>query len=418
MADQPIEQQSQQPNTREGQDPRPMLVAAPKDYFLGPVFAARKQAGAREITVGDRRYIIGGFHPMRPNATPPALDVRHARAIFSILSFRDPLSDSPHISFSLNELCRRYANSQGGRYSRDIKGILADLMDSYIRITDIKTNKSLVYRLIERVEIEDKTIKRKDSHLATSNQPEFWFHSCDLSPEFYDLLGCIVELQHLKLNVFTAIRSPLAQAIYLYIPSRAHHHTEQDPFEITLTNLLAQVSAEIPVHKSVRKRIFTQHENEGRSVLQQLDGTETLSGVFRVRLAETADGSDWKLQCWVEKNGTALPPRPPKEDSKLLRAFLKGGRTREDWTQMLTRITPLSGYEIDLLAAADVDAEKNGRFLEATRAILGETRFNGLLAEAKGDFLEKRKAKKNPAARLIHRLMEAISAPRKPAQKS
>jgi hypothetical protein len=51
-----------------------------------------------------------------------------------------------------------------------------------------------------------------------------WFNGCTLSPEFFGLLSSIAELQNLKLNVFTSIRSPLAQAIYLYIPSRAHHH--------------------------------------------------------------------------------------------------------------------------------------------------------------------------------------------------
>lgn len=45
-----------------------ILVAAPRDYFLGPVFAATRQTGPREVTIGERRYLIGGFHPMRRNA--------------------------------------------------------------------------------------------------------------------------------------------------------------------------------------------------------------------------------------------------------------------------------------------------------------------------------------------------------------
>lgn len=400
------------PTSTAGQ--RKILVAAPKDFFLGPVFAAKKQMAAREVTIGDRRYQIGGFHPMKRDLHPPALDVRHARAIFSILSFRNepPNDGTKHICFSLNDLCRRYANSQGGRYSRDIKEIVGDLLDAYIRVTDIKTNKTFIYRIIERVEIEDKTIQRKDSSLANSNQSELWFHSCDLSPEFFAILNLIVELQHVKLHVLTAIRSPLAQAIYLYIPSRAHHHTENNPFEITLTNLLQQVAAEVPVHKSKRKEIFTQNVT---SVLKQLDELETLSGIFRVKLAETADGSDWKLLAWVEKPTHAI--RPPQKDSKLLKAFLKSGRTRDDWARMLTRIEPLSGYETDLLAAAKVDFEQNQRFLEAARAILGESQFIGLLSEAKGDLLEGRKATKSDAARLVHRIMEAIATPKKISQK-
>ena len=47
------------------------LVAAPKDYLIGPVFAATKQRGPRDITIGQRRYQVGGFHPMRPIFTRP-----------------------------------------------------------------------------------------------------------------------------------------------------------------------------------------------------------------------------------------------------------------------------------------------------------------------------------------------------------
>jgi hypothetical protein len=45
------------------------------------------------------------------------------------------------------------------------------------------------------------------------------------------------------------------------------------------------------------------------------------------------------------------------------------------------------------------------------KAILRQDRFIGLLAEAKGDALEGKKATKSPTARIIHRIMEAISAP-------
>jgi hypothetical protein len=192
------------------------VVLAPADYFLGPVFAATKQTGAREVTIGDRRYLIGGFHPMRPELRPPALDVRHARAVFSLLSFRVPIDDTRLIRFSFNELCLKYAQTNGGRYAREIKKIVADLMDSYIRVTDLNTNIDHGYRLIERIDIEKRPPRRRDSRIATSSQKEMWFNGCTLSPEFYGLLNRVTELQHLKLNVFTSIRSPLAQAIYLY----------------------------------------------------------------------------------------------------------------------------------------------------------------------------------------------------------
>jgi len=400
---------------------RSRLVLAPKDYFLGPVFAATPQTGAREVTVLDRLYLIGGFHPMDtdnddPNErTPPlpALDVRHARAIFSLLSFRDPYEETRLIRFSFNELCRRYAQSNGGRYSRAIRKIVRDLMNSYIRVTDLKTGIAHEYRLIERIDIEKRPIRRRDARLAKSKQLEMWFNGCTLSPEFCGLLSRIQELQHLKLDVFNSIRAPLAQAIYLYIPSRAHHHTEQKPFEITLTRLLEQVSFKIPRYKSLRRQIFTQRENIGQSILQQIDGLETLSGKFRVRIVEKNDGTDWKLLCWVEKNG--LRHKPVGKGSKLVAAYLKSGRPRELLDQALSSLQPLSDYETELLERAQVEIGKNRRFFEMAKAILREPRFDGVLAEAKGDAVEGKSATKNPTARLIHRIMEIISAPRQAA---
>jgi hypothetical protein len=384
-------------------------VAAPKDYFLGPVFAAVPQAKHREVTIGDRRYLIGGFHPMGGNIHPPALDVRHARAIFSLLSFRDPFDDTRIIRFSFNEFCRRYARTNGGRYARAIKKIVRDLTDSYIRMTDLKTNIFHQYRLIERVDIEGRPPRRRDAVLARTDQAEMWFNGCTLSPEFAGLLGRIAELQHLNLSVFTSIRSPLAQAVYLYIPSRAHHHAENQPFEIVITKLLEQVSFPVPRHKSFRKKLFCQHQEEGRSILQQLEGLETLSGRFRVKLAETTDGTDWKLQAWVEKHGRK--PRAASGNSKLLAAYVRSGRPRELLDQALANIQPLSNYELDLLDQADVQVRGNETFWELAKAILREPRFITLLSEAKGDALEGRQATKNPTARLIWRIRETIATP-------
>jgi hypothetical protein len=353
---------------------------------------------------------------MDPDAHPPALDVRHARAIFSLLSFRDPFDDTLLVRFSFNEFCRRYAQSNGGRYARAIKRVLNDLVKSYIQITNTRTGISHSYRLIERVDIEGHPIRRRDAKLAKKPyQQELWFNGCTLSPEFAGLLSNIAELQHLKLDVFTSIRSPLAQAIYLYIPSRAHHHDADKPFEITLTKLMEQVSFPISQYKSVRRKTFNQHEESGRSIIQQLEGLETLSGHFHVALAETEDGSDWKLQAWVTK--TAPKRKLDGQNSKLVAAYLKSGRPPEYLEQALSNVGPLSAYEEELLEKADVEINGNRRFFEMAKAILKDIRFRGLLSEAKGDMIEGRAARTNPTARLIYRIMESISAPAQPQPK-
>lgn len=224
-----------------------------------------------------------------------------------------------------------------------------------------------------------------------------------------ELLNHIAELQVLDLDEFIKIRSPLAQAIYLYIPSRAHHHSEEKPFEIALTRLLEQVSFRIPPQKQRRHQIFTQHENDGRSVLQQLDGRETLAGVFRVRLVETSDGTEWKLLAWVEHRKRLEPGE--NSNSKIVAAYLESGRPPELLHQALRNIQPLNDYELELLTAGKIEIQKCRKLLEVARALLGEGRFVGLLGEAKGDEIEGRKAKKNPTARLIYRIVEAVGTP-------
>ena len=201
--------------------------------------------------------------------------------------------------------------------------------------------------------------------------------------------------------MFNSITSPLAQAIYLYIPSRAHHHhTEAKPFEITLTNLLQQVSATVPKHPSRRKELFTKNS---KPIIEQLNGLETLTGVFRVKLAETNDKSDWKLQAWLEAR--AEKPQAGKADSKLLAAYLKSGRSRQQFNLALANIRPLSDYETDLLTKAEVVIDGNRTFFEQVKALLKDARFVTLLGEAKCDQLEGRKAIKTPTARLIYRIM-------------
>lgn len=76
--------------------------------------------------------------------------------------------------------------------------------------------------------------------------------------------------------------------------------------------------------------------------MQQLEGLETLTGTFRVRLVETKDGTDWKLQTWVEES-----LRKPKFEgtiSKLINAYLGSGRPKELLENALSKIEPLAQF--------------------------------------------------------------------------
>jgi hypothetical protein len=98
-------------------------------------------------------------------------------------------------------------------------------------------------------------------------------------------------------------------------------------------------------------------------------------------------------------------------DSKIIRAYLASGRPLEYLEQALASVTPLDDYQIELLQTGRIEVEKSRKCLEWTKAILKDAKFNEIVAGAKADELEGRKARKNPTARLIHRLMEAVGAP-------
>lgn len=381
---------------------RPPLV--PKDYIVAPIFAATRQTESREIIIKDKIYEIGGFNPLDPSKMMPALDIRHGRALFVLLSFRDTFKEEKTIKFSMNEFCRRYAGSNGGRYSRDIMKILSDLVDCWFRIK-LPDGTSKSYRIIEKIEVNTRPIRRKDAKSILSKpQSEIWLDHIELSSNFHSLFEELENLSHIRLDVLTKMSSNLAQSIYTFLPSRAHHHSLENPFEITLTNLLAQVGCRVPPAKWERKKLFTQNKN---SILSQLNGKPTLCGTLKVDIVETTDKKEYKLICWIDK----LNKKLPLKETPLLKCWIKGGGKEETYRNKLGKINALDDYELNLISSSGAEFEGNGPFFQITKALLGSFTFKSVLSEAKGFHQEGSYAvKKNPTARLIHMLMQAVKS--------
>ena len=269
-----------------------LKVQVPKDYLRGPIFASCKQKVGRTIVIKkcDKIYEIGGFEPIPGTGKPcPALDIRHGRALFTMLTFyKSSVEDEPaKIRFSLKQFCKRYANvssSVGGKDIKVIKELLSDLLNCWFRVTHPNGEK-ICYRILTRVVIRSKSRSRE----------ELWLDEVELDPEFYKLLTDYTELSGIDLKVLASISSALAQAIYVYIPSRIVYRTEENRFEIGLINLLREVGHTVPSHKSLRKQLFTQNK---KCVIDQLDGLPFMRGILRVNLAETKDCDDYKLLFW------------------------------------------------------------------------------------------------------------------------
>ena len=380
----------------------PVTPLVPREMIVAPFFAAVKQTQEREIVVDGKRWVIGLDHPTKRRVSP-ALDMRHGRACFTLLSFRDRIQNGREIFFSMNEFCRRYASSQGGRYATDILNVLFDLQETWVA-REIDDGKVEYFQILGDIKIHQKTARRHEALKALSMQQEMWLDRVTLSPEFFGLLKRWEELARICLHVLTAIRSPKAQAIYTYVPSRAVHRTKTKPFAINLATILEQIGAPVPTAKSKRKQIFTQNNN---SILSQLNGAEIIDGILRVELAETRDRSDYKLVFWVENDTapepiTAQPIASPKK-SVMLEAWLKSGRSRASFRERLKNAGPLPYHHLELLERAGVQLEKTRKFFQMAYALLGP-RFERVLSEAKGDAMEGDRGR-NPTGRLIYRML-------------
>ena len=382
----------------------------PKDFVTAPLWPAKKQKGARVVKLGEKIYTIGGTHPIDKNRISPALDIRHFRVLLCLLSFADKKTPSKVIILSMNELANRFAENNGGEYNRYLKELLADLADCWFSVTE--NGERVSYRLLDDIQVHERYPRRKDAKSAINKQQEMWLESVSLHDKFYYMLTEVAKLSRVRLDVLNGISTPIAQSIYSYIPSRAVHHTENNPFEITVTKLLDQLGEDIPIDKFRRKAKFTNKRDGRLSIIEQLDGLELINGKLRVDIAETVDKSDWKLLFWVE-DVKQIDVRPKfifnGSDSKLLNAFIAHRGTKQQFDKLMKNKTPLDGYHEGVFEIAGIDYADSEEFLIMTKAIIGEHTFNGIIAELKNDVNEGRSGIKDPAKVLNNRLMKAVN---------
>lgn len=385
----------------------PMISVVPREFVVAPFFAAKPQKEPRNIVIDKKLWSIGVPNPI--DGTPsPVLDIRHGKACIALMTFRDRMTNGKDIDFSMNELCQRYANSQGGRYARDLLGYLNELRNSWVyRETEGDPE---FFTILGDVKISQKAPRRRDAQRAIDPQREMWLDRVSLSPEFFGLMEEWERLACIRLDVLTSIRSPKAQAIYTYIPSRAVHRTKNDPFSINLATILEQIGAPLPdtpkaKKKGQRKKVFTQNKN---SILAQLDGLEIANGgTLRVVMQETKGKDDHKLIFWVEGGDKPKAIASPKRGGKMLEAWLHSGRSEAQFQERVKASKPLDHYHRELLERAGVKLKSNERFFEMALALLGVSHFEQILSEAKGDHLEGNTAD-NPNARINYRLLDAI----------
>jgi len=246
-----------------------------------------------------------------------------------------------------------------------------------------------------------------------------------------DLVALCMEIQQsvtFLLKPLRDMRSDIAKACYMYLPSRALLHTDEtDPFLISLRKLFTQIGADCPESLSERRQYMIQHgkrtadtDLDGRmskSVVAQLDGAALYGKKrFRCKLIPNLslrqhreaheaqaqanggigryyarEGDDYLLACWVEQS---VAPRPHTwaqrcEDRKgtLLHCWLRSGRTEAEYAAKIKVLPEINFYEEELLERCSINPEANDRFLRIAKALLGEVRFGEVLSEFKDNIL-------------------------------
>lgn len=397
---------SASPKNRKGFTPDQLTPIVPREFVTKPFFPAKRQNEPRVIEYQGCTWEVG-VPRLDGRAKSPPYDMRHGRVCFALLTFRERLEQGENaINFSINELAHRVAHSNGGRYSRDLLNILFDLRDTWVRKTE-PDGEWVEFTVIESVRVHGRPVRRKDALRALDNQQELWLDFVNLNPDFFGLLKDYEQLARFRFDIMKLMQSDIAQCIYAFLPSRAVHHDKHKPFEIRLSRLMEQIGLSVPKYRSKRKERFTQNDP---SILKQLDGAPLLRGKLRVRIVETADGEDFKLQAWAELPATPQVPAGQGKggEGKLMEAWLSSGRTKDEYFKRIKNAPPLTPHQTYLLAKAGVKLEGSEDFLRMVGGLLGSQYLDMLLSEMKSDQLEGRGAK-SATKLLIHRLMKAVS---------
>lgn len=333
----------------------------PQAWSKAPIFAAVPQSSPREVVLSDGTVWTMGIKAPHSNNVEyqRALDIRHAEVIFSLISFfrSNGLQYNDQIDVSYRQLLQIVNWPKCDTNLKKLKDILGDLENIWTQISDGKTN--LKFKILASITLEEN---------AETKAERLRFLVFDKT--FMQFIEAFEKTQNIQLDVLNSIRSDIAKALYLYLPSRAVKNTKNSPFKITLTKVFEQIGAVVPQHKSKRKQRFTQNNN---SVLNQLDNTRLqFNTKLRVCLEETKNKKDYNLCAWPEPlKDTEVQDRD--STSKLFVWFIDGNNgTAEDFYKKIVKMPALNIYEKGKLQNCGIDIIQNEKFLRMSKALMGE----------------------------------------------
>ena len=379
------------------------FVAVPKEYVTSPIFAAKPTTQSRTVYLSDgTRYTIGG-NLLDTGKQAPALDIRHLRLLLVLLFFRQKNFPPPaKITFSMNDACHQYASSQGGRYSRDLMRLFEDLKNSCFEIQRAGDKDFFIYPILKDFRIRGKYQRRKPK--SEKMQKELHLEYAELHEDFIPIL---MEAVHFDLETFKKFTSPIAQAIYIFIPSRSPQRKQENPFSIDLKTLLREIGAAVPAAKWERKKLFTQNKN---SILSQLNGAPTRTGILKARIEETATKEDYQILFWEDTVPTK--PSPPSLKSQKTGVFgeiwLRGGGSKEEFRHKISSQTTLTKHELGLIAQSRIRLDGNKKAFILAKSLIGRNSFLSCLTKTNRKNSVPNTTIKGQTSRFIYFLKEEI----------
>lgn len=362
----------------------PVVVHVPKG-FLFPI----QPRGPVQIdveTLDAERYslLVGGVGPLggESNRLFAGLCMRHQRLILRLLL--NGRCDAREIPVSYEDLI----TGQGGRQRTLMHRTIAELASSWVhKVVDNKVTSARLVDFDAQIYFKDGVSGtdlneiHSDAKILRRHLKNVRFHE-----DFWRACLNWANCWQVRADVVGRMNSDLVAACYLVLTPRAYHPsiTPLRKGHKKATDLLQEVGAVVPKHRSDLIRIFERQRGQTPSVLQQLNGAPTASGYLCVdeELDESADGKDLLVRFWVIKDiagsdeANAFQERM-RSRGALLEFWVGLGLSESQFDGLQhSEWRKLESYEEERINGLGYPVEKNRRYLELVRSFIGPVEFD------------------------------------------
>lgn len=304
------------------------LKVAPvrKEMMTNPFFPVKStDTAVRTFETPNGTWHLGIKHASVGNVeyAKHTMTIEHAEVFFAILSFLDrsyttiaPQEDEAgiRVNFSLNDLVKKLGKPRSAQNYRKIENLVKELEYFWNAIT-LPDGNVIQFKPVMIASITASGTSKKKSTKAHVGE-ELMFDSITISKQYIELIKDLKKVVYLDTTSLHQISSKIGKAIFTYLPSRAIHRDESNPFKISLKTLLKQVNAlnTSTKYPAGRKQVFCRRQvktskktgitKECLSVIDQLDGLDLQNGMkFRCRVTDELNraGDDYLFLAWVDK---------------------------------------------------------------------------------------------------------------------